>query len=78
MRPDDNNFLGSDFTLFGEEGVTTKDIDQGSIGNCWWMAACIAVAEQPERIEKLFLNRGASKSGVYALQFWALNVPITI
>ena len=42
------------------------------------MASCIAVAEYKGRIEKVFLNRGKSAAGVYALQFWALNVPITI
>ena len=54
------------------------DIRQGQIGNCWWMAACIAVAEYPGRIEKVFLNQGASDSGVYSLQLYALGAPITI
>ena len=67
MRPSDPNFLGSNFTLFGDEGVTMKDISQGQIGNCWWMASCIAVAEYPNRIEQVFLNRGASANGVYSL-----------
>ena len=26
----------------------------------------------------MFLNKAKSPSGVYAVQFWALNVPITI
>jgi calpain-15 len=42
------------------------------------MGACIAVAEQPGVIENIFLNRGVSEAGAYALQFYALNVPITI
>ena len=42
------------------------------------MASCIAVAEYPGRIEKVFLNKGKSAAGVYSVQFYALNVPITI
>jgi hypothetical protein len=42
------------------------------------MASCIAVAEEPGRIEKVFLNRGASEAGVYSLQLYLLNVPITV
>lgn len=43
-------------TLFGPEGVQVDHIAQGSIGNCWILAALGAVAEYPGRIEKLFLN----------------------
>jgi len=42
------------------------------------MASCIALAEFPGRVEDVFLNRGKSEAGVYGLQFWALNVPVTI
>ena len=78
MRPSDSSFLGNDYSLFGSKGVTMRDISQGQIGNCWWMASCIAVAEYPGRIEKVFLNRGKSSAGAYSLQLWALNAPITI
>ena len=78
VRPSSPNFLGSDYTLFGSDGVTMADVSQGSIGNCWWMAAAIALAEYPGRVEEVFLNRGKSDAGIYAVQFWALNVPITI
>jgi len=30
---------------------------QGSIGNCWFMAAASAVAEVPGRMEKAFGNK---------------------
>jgi len=42
------------------------------------MASLTAMAEYPERIENLFLNKEASVNGVYAVQFYALGVPITI
>ena len=42
------------------------------------MASIAALAEYPGRVEKLFLNKEASANGVYALNLWALNVPITV
>ena len=42
------------------------------------MASLTAMAEYPERIESLFLNKEASANGIYAVQFYALGVPITI
>lgn len=67
--------------MFGIAGkATTNDIKQGSIGNCWFMAACSAIAETPGRIEKIFgtkdqFNNGA---GFYDLTLYVLSVPITI
>ena len=42
------------------------------------MTALSALAEYPRRVENLFLNRELSKTGVYAVNLYALNVPITI
>ena len=66
-------------TLFGEHHIRPIDIKQGnSIGNCWFMAAITSMAEYEGRVENLFLNKEKSASGIYAVQLWALNVPITI
>jgi len=43
------------YSLFGLDGAATvDDIMQGSIGNCWFMAAASAIAETPGLIEKAF------------------------
>ena len=42
------------------------------------MASCLALAEFPGRVENVFLNKGKSEAGVYGVQLWALNVPLTI
>ena len=65
-------------TLFGNNGIGPSDVEQGYIGNCWFMASISALAEYPGRVESLFLNRDVSSRGVYGVQLWALNVPITI
>ena len=42
------------------------------------MSSLAALAEYPGRVEDIFLNKTTSKAGVYAVQLYALNVPITI
>lgn len=70
----------SDKTLFGgDEGATIHDIYQGSIGNCWFMAAASALAEFPGKIESMFLNPNeVSANGIYALNHYALGHPHTL
>ena len=41
-------------SLFGD-GISPDDIDQGGLGNCWFLAAISAIAEKPGRMEKVFL-----------------------
>jgi hypothetical protein len=73
--------LGQEFpshTLFGSDGITPKDIKQGSIGNCWFMAAASAVAEKAHRLDRIFLQDETNESGIYALRLHALGVPTTL
>lgn len=49
------DFAASGKTLFGN-GISTDDIIQGALGNCWFLSACSAIAEWPGRMEKVFLN----------------------
>ena len=66
-------------TLFGNNYIQPHDIIQGTdIRNCWLMTSLSAMAEYPGRIENMFLNKEKSTNGIYAVQMWALNVPITV
>jgi len=53
-------------------------------GNCWYLAAASALAEVPGRIERIFRNEqdeshsGLSHNGIYALDLFALMMPVTI
>ena len=71
---------GGDYSLFGSNGVTPRDIFQGSIGNCWFMSALSAIAEKPGRVEKLFLNptNEIEPLGIYGIQMKALGVNHTV
>jgi hypothetical protein len=42
--------------MWGTNGIDPLDVRQGAVGNCWFMAACSALAEKDERLEKVFLN----------------------
>ena len=43
-------------SLWGEKGISHNDVNQGSMGNCWFLAGASAMAEDPGRLEKIFLN----------------------
>lgn len=69
-----------DNMLWGTDGITPLDVRQGAVGNCWFMAACSALAEKPERLEKLFLNSDATLNaeGIYGVNIYTLGVPHTV
>lgn len=72
------------FSLWGENGVDLRDIRQGQIGDCWFLAAASALAEKPERLHKLFRkeedesHKGISHNGIYAVNMYALMMPVTL
>ena len=72
-------FKGKDKSLWGD-GFSHEDINQGVIGNCWFLAAASAVAEKPERMAQVFLNKekDLNRQGLYMMNFWQLGVPSTI
>ena len=66
-------------SLFGREGVTVDDVSQGSIGNCWLCAAFASLAENPQAVQRAFLNTKAeqSPSGLYGVNLFVLGHPMT-
>jgi len=72
------------YSLFGDDGVSPNDIEQGALGNCWILSAAGSMAEIPERLENVFINHedtstnGISKNGIYALNLYALMMPIVV
>ena len=65
-------------TLFGTNGITPQDISQGSIGNCWFIAAASALAEKSNRMESVFLNSDVNANGIYGVNLYTLGVPHTV
>jgi hypothetical protein len=40
-------------------------VQQGGLGDCWFLASAAALAEYPERIMKIFSNKEYSKEGIF-------------
>jgi len=58
-------------SLFGHTGrpeVATSH--QGDLGDCWFLAAATALAEKPERIQKLFITKEYAENGTFQTQFY--------
>ncbi|KRW98699.1 hypothetical protein PPERSA_00287 [Pseudocohnilembus persalinus] len=48
-------------------GILPGDIQQGQLGDCYLQCALSAMAEWPERIQKLFTTEKANSEGVYGI-----------
>jgi calpain-15 len=52
------------------DNVSSIDVMQGSLGNCYLLSACGVIAEYPNRLEKLFKVKEINKAGIYSIQFY--------
>lgn len=46
---------------------SVNDIYQGDLGDCYLLSALSAIAEFPERVERLFVQRKRSPKGAYCV-----------
>jgi len=51
-----------------ENGIDPNDVQQGMLGNCWFLAAVASVAENPKLIERLFITKEVNDEGVYKIR----------
>jgi Calpain family cysteine protease len=63
-RPDE--IFGQTYCIFDED-IEPNDIQQGILGNCYFLAAIAAIAEFPNRIKRLFLSRNVTRTGAYCV-----------
>ena len=56
------------FALF-EEGIHPNDIEQGILGNWYFLSALSALAEFPEQIKKIFVDKDIKVNGFYIVKF---------
>ena len=53
-------------------------MNQGNIGNCWFISAASALAEEKGRMESVFINDSVSAKGIYGLNFYTLGILHTV
>ena len=58
-------FSGHGIKLY--DTIHSNDIAQGGLGDCYFLAAISAIAEFPERLERLFLTKTYQKNGIYVI-----------
>lgn len=79
-RPDEIQTSGgqsSTVSLYGSTGRPTPGgINQGGLGDCWFLASASSLAEYPERIERIFTNTKASPEGIYEVTLYDNGVPM--
>ena len=51
-----------------DDGIDPNDINQGALGNCWFLASIASVAENPSLIKRLFITKEYNEQGLYQLR----------
>lgn len=76
LRPTD---VSSSPSLYGSEGINPGAVEQGNLGDCWMLAAIAALAEWPDRVEKIFGNqRSYPSDGKVDLNLFAMGGPVKV
>jgi len=66
------------FKVFGESGIQFGDIGQGELGNCYFLAALAAIANQdPQIISDMFVDRDMWENNVFKTK-WLVNGKVTV
>jgi hypothetical protein len=66
-RPNEIYGVGN-FVLYGTPGPL--DIKQGRCGDCYYLASLSAIAEYPDRIQKILITKEVNEAGCYAVQMY--------
>lgn len=71
-------FGSNKYSMWGTNGIELVDPNQGSLGDCWFVAAASAVAQTPGRIRSLFMTDELNENGVYTVQLYSMGIPVTV
>lgn len=54
--------------LFSATGPHPYGVDQGSIGDCYFLASCAAAAEYGKRVQDAFITKSMTKEGIIVIK----------
>jgi len=64
---------GNTFSVIGTSGINWNDIQQGALGNCYFLAALAAIAkQQPDILENMFVERELWPQNIFKTK-WFIN-----
>jgi calpain-15 len=66
-------FRSQNYFLYDKLDIS--DINQGQLGNCYFLSALSALAEFPDRYKKIFVNNQKSDNGCYAIKLQLQGIP---
>ena len=60
--------------------MNAQDVNQGYLGNCWFLSTIANLAETPGAIPSLFLNtdNAVEPAGIYGVKFFLLGRPYIV
>lgn len=68
--------IARNVSLWGFDGVKPDAVQQGRLGDEWFLSAATALAEYPDRVKKLFMLDEYPKEGIFATQLYVKGEPI--
>lgn len=65
-------------SLWGRKGAHEHGINQGALGDCWFLAGISSLAEHGERVEKLFDVDSYPSDGLFNVKLWSMGKEYTL
>ena len=53
-----------------EDAIEPNDINQGALGDCYFLAALSSLAEVPHRVRAMFMTDVVNSAGIYMVRFF--------
>jgi calpain-15 len=69
--------FGRDYKVF-EGKIEPLDILQGSLGDCYFLAALAGLAEHQDRIKRIFPIHDTNEAGVYMVSMYIMGMKMNI